>query len=175
MRNLKCSPCRHRVRRRLFRSASIGAAKAPHPQPPSSFPNCDRSLGHNLVLEGFAAPHAILMMAVISLPANTAKSKTSMRRKSRARLWSIEGVRGKHPKVFLGLFSFARHFLFGEAKRKCRPFPLSWKKQTKKTMWTPNRLGISKNSARRRKNTEKARKIPNHFKNIPCFFRQRVV
>ena len=100
---------------------------------------------------------------------------TSIRRKSRARLWSIEGVRGKHPKVFLGLFSFARHFLFGEAKRKCRPFPLSWKKQTKKTMWTPNRLGISKNSARRRKNTEKARKIPNHFKNIPCFFRQRVV
>ena len=102
-------------------------------------------------------------------------SPTSIRRKSRARLWSIEGVRGNHPKVFPGLFSFARRFLFGEAKRKCRPFPLSWKKQTKKTMWTPNRLGISKNSARWRKNTEKARKIPNHFKNIPCFFRQRVV
>ena len=100
---------------------------------------------------------------------------TSIRRKSRARLWSIEGVRGNHPKVFPGLFSFARRFLFGEAKRKCRPFPLSWKKQTKKRMWTPNRLGISKNSARWRKNTEKARKIPNHFKNIPCFFRQRVV
>ena len=73
------------------------------------------------------------------------------------------------------LFSFARRFLFGEAKRKCRPFPLFWKKQIKKRMWTPNRLGISKNSARWRKNTEKARKIPNHFKNIPCFFRQRVV
>ena len=102
-------------------------------------------------------------------------SPTSIRRKSRARLWSIEGVRGKHPKVFPGLFSFARRFLFGEAKRKCRPFPLFWKKQTKKRMWTPNRLGISKNSARWRKNTEKARKIPNHFKNIPCFFRQRVV
>ena len=100
---------------------------------------------------------------------------TSIRRKSRARLWSIEGVRGNHPKGFPGLFSFARRFLFGEAKRKCRPFPLSWKKQTKKRMWTPNRLGISKNSARWRKNTEKARKIPNHFKNIPCFFRQRVV
>ena len=72
VRNLKCSPCRHRVRRRLFRSASTGAAKAPHPQPPSSFPNCDRSLGHNLVLEGFAAPHAILMMAVRRLLADTA-------------------------------------------------------------------------------------------------------
>ena len=70
VRNLKCSPCRHRVRRRLFRSASTGAAKAPHPQPPSSFPNCDRSLGHNLVLEGFAAPHAILMMAVRRLLAD---------------------------------------------------------------------------------------------------------
>ena len=133
------------------------------------------SLGHNLAIWNFTTPHAILMMAVISLPANTAKSKTSMRRKSRARLWSIEGVRGNHPKVFPGLFSFARRFLFGEAKRKCRLFPLSWKKQTKKRMWTPNRLGISKNSARWRKNTEKARKIPNHFKNIPCFFRQRVV
>ena len=102
-------------------------------------------------------------------------SPTSIRRKSRARLWSIEGTRGNHPKGFPGLFSFVRRFLFGAAKRKCRPFPLSWKKQTKKTMWTPNRLGISKNSARWRKNTEKARKIPNHFKNIPCFFRQRVV
>ena len=133
------------------------------------------SLGHNLAIWNFTTPHAILMMAVISLPANTAKSKTSMRRKSRARLWSIEGVRGNHPKGFPGLFSFARRFLFGEAKRKCRPFPLSWKKQIKKRMWTPNRLEISKNSARWRKNTEKARKIPNHFKNIPCFFRQRVV
>ena len=72
VRNLKCSPCRHRVRRRLFRSASTEAAKAPHPQPPASFPNCDRSLGHNLVLEGFAAPHAILMMAVRRLLADTA-------------------------------------------------------------------------------------------------------
>ena len=52
-------------------------------------------------------------------------------RKSRARLWSIEGVRGNHPKVFPGLFSFARRFLFGEAKRKCRPFPLFPKRERK--------------------------------------------
>ena len=65
------------------------------------------SLGHNLAIWNFTTPHAILMMAVISLPANTAKSKTSMRRKSRARLWSIEGVRGNHPKGFAGrLFPF---------------------------------------------------------------------
>ena len=65
------------------------------------------SLGHNLAIWNFTTPHAILMMAVISLPANTAKSKTSMRRKSRARLWSIEGVRGNHPKGFPGrLFPF---------------------------------------------------------------------
>ena len=53
VRNLKCSPCRHRVRRRLFRSASTGAAKAPHPQPPSSFPNCDRFTGSQFGFRGF--------------------------------------------------------------------------------------------------------------------------
>ena len=71
VRNRKYIPCRHRVRRRLLRSASAGAAKVPHPQPPSSFPNCDRSLGHNLVLEDSAAPHAILMMADIWLFTDT--------------------------------------------------------------------------------------------------------
>ena len=58
------------------------------------------SLGHNLAIWNFTTPHAILMMAVISLPANTAKSKTSMRRKSRARLWSMESPE-KHSKVSL--------------------------------------------------------------------------
>ena len=82
---------------------------------------------------------------------------------------------GKPSESFPRSLFFCQAFSFWRSKRKCRPFPLSWKKQTKKTMWTPNRLGISKNSARWRKNTEKARKIPNHFKNIPCFFRQRVV
>ena len=53
VRNLKYSPCRHRVRRRLFRSASTGAAKAPHPQPPSSFPNCDRFTGSQFGFRGF--------------------------------------------------------------------------------------------------------------------------
>ena len=43
------------------------------------------------------APHAILMMAVISLPTNTVKAKTSIRRKSRARLWSMESPEN-HPK-----------------------------------------------------------------------------
>ena len=81
------------------------------------------SLGHNLAIWNFTTPHAILMMAVISLPANTAKSKTSMRRKSRARLWSIEGVRGNHPKGFPGrlfLFLAARHgsFLSPNRERK---------------------------------------------------------
>ena len=71
VRNRKYIPCRHRVRRRLLRSASAGAAKVPHPQPPSSFPNCDRSLGHNLVLENSTAPHAILMMADIWLFTDT--------------------------------------------------------------------------------------------------------
>ena len=43
--NRNCKPCRHRVRRRLLRFASAGMTKAPHPHPPSSFPNCDRFTG----------------------------------------------------------------------------------------------------------------------------------
>ena len=81
------------------------------------------SLGHNLAIWNFTTPHAILMMAVISLPTNTVKAKTSIRRKSRARLWSIEGVRGNHPKGFPGrlfLFLAARHgsFLSPNRERK---------------------------------------------------------
>ena len=90
-------------------------------------PSCDNSLNRphlpapNHLSAGNYAPHAILMMAVISLPANTAKSKTSMRRKSRARLWSIEGVRGNHPKGFPGrlfLFLAARHGSFLSPNRE---------------------------------------------------------
>ena len=44
-RNWERSSCRHRVRRSLLHSASAGAAKTPHPQPSSSFPNCDRFTG----------------------------------------------------------------------------------------------------------------------------------
>ena len=36
------------------------------------------------------------------------------------------------------LFSFARHFLFGEAKRKCRPFPLFPKRERKE--WVQKRV-----------------------------------
>ena len=36
---------RRLIRRRLLHYASAGAAKAPYPQSPSSFPNCDRSAG----------------------------------------------------------------------------------------------------------------------------------
>ena len=43
--NRNCKPCRHRARRKLLRFASAGMAKAPHPHPPSSFPNCDRFTG----------------------------------------------------------------------------------------------------------------------------------
>ena len=59
-------------------------------------------------------------------------SPTSIRRKSRARLWSIEGVRGNHPKVFPGLFSFARRFLFGEAKENAVRFPFPGKSKQRK-------------------------------------------
>ena len=94
------------------------------------------SLGHNLAIWNFTTPHAILMMAVISLPANTAKSKTSMRRKSRARLWSIEGVRGNHPKGFPGrlfLFLAARHGSFLSPNRERK----EWGRKTPLTLHFP--------------------------------------
>ena len=51
-RNRECKPCRHRVRRRLLHCASAGAAKAPYPQSPSSFPNCDRFTGSQFGFSG---------------------------------------------------------------------------------------------------------------------------
>ena len=79
------------------------------------------SLGHNLAIWNFTTPHAILMMAVISLPANTAKSKTSMRRKSRARLWSMESPEN-HPKgslVVSFLFLLDEYVVWEEALNAC--------------------------------------------------------
>ena len=95
------------------------------------------SLGHNLAIWNFTTPHAILMMAVISLPANTAKSKTSMRRKSRARLWSIERVRGNHPKGFPGLFFLLPGVFFLEKqKENAVRFPFSRKEKEKMRLQT---------------------------------------
>ena len=48
------------------------------------------SLGHNLAIWNFTTPHAILMMAVRRHFADTVKTRTSIHRKSRARLWSME-------------------------------------------------------------------------------------
>ena len=59
-------------------------------------------------------------------------SPTSIRRKSRARLWSIEGVRGNHPKGFPGLFFFCQTFSFWRSKKKMpsvSPFPEKGKKR----------------------------------------------
>ena len=50
---------------------------------------------------------------------------TSIRRKSRARLWSIEGVRGNHPKGFPGLFFLLPGVFFLEKQKEnavCFPF-----------------------------------------------------
>ena len=48
------------------------------------------SLGHNLAIWNFTTPHAILMMADRQHFVDTAKTRTSIHRKSRARLWSME-------------------------------------------------------------------------------------
>ena len=48
------------------------------------------SLGHNLAIWNFTTPHAILMMAGRRLLSDTVKTETFIRRKSRARPWSME-------------------------------------------------------------------------------------
>ena len=48
------------------------------------------SLVHNLAIWNFTTPHAILMMAGRRLLSDTVKTETFLRRKSRARLWSME-------------------------------------------------------------------------------------
>ena len=58
------------------------------------------SLGHNLAIWNFTTPHAILMMAGRRLLSDTVKTETFPRRKSRARLWSMESPE-KHAKVSL--------------------------------------------------------------------------
>ena len=57
---------------------------------------------------------------------------TSIRRKSRARLWSIEGVRGNHPKGFPGLFFLLPGVFFLEKqKENAVRFPFSRKEKEK--------------------------------------------
>ncbi len=79
MQNRKCKPCRHRV---TEEASSI-------PFPPRRRKLHIRSLllpfsqivtvllGHNLAIWNFTTPRAILMMAVISPPTDTAKTKIS--------------------------------------------------------------------------------------------------
>ena len=100
----------------------------------------ERSLrsAHRLSVQLHSKTNAFGPMRASAPTKSIVDSPTSIRRKSRARLWSIEGVRGNHPKVFPGPFSFARRFLFGEAKRKCRPFPLFPKRERKE--WVQKRV-----------------------------------
>ena len=64
------------------------------------------SLGHNLAVGNFTTPHAILMMAGRRLLSDTVKPETFLRRKSRARLWSMESPEN-HPKGSLVVSFFS--------------------------------------------------------------------
>ena len=94
--NRKCIPCRHRVRRSQLHSVSAGAAKTPYPQPSSSFPNCDRFTGSQFGHLEFYNAARDLDDGGRSTSCEYGKTRTSIRRKSRARLWPIEGVWGNH-------------------------------------------------------------------------------
>ena len=104
-------------------------------------PSCDNSLNWlylpalTHLSAGNYAPHAILMMAVISLPTNTVKAKTSIRRKSRARLWSMESPEN-HPKgslVVSFLFFTGRGGSFLSPKRERKEWG---RKNIFKNQWT---------------------------------------
>ena len=74
-----------------------------------------------------------LQMRSASAPTKSiVDSPTSIRRKSRARLWSIEGVRGNHPKGFPGLFFLLPGVFFLEKqKENAVRFPFSRKEKEK--------------------------------------------
>ena len=109
--NRKCIPCRHRVRRSQLHSVSAGAAKTPYPLAPSSFPNCDRFTGSQFAHLEFYNAARDLDDGGRSTSCEYGKARTSIRRKSRARLWPIEGVWGNHSEgspTFLFLFFTGR-------------------------------------------------------------------
>ena len=64
------------------------------------------SLGHNLAIWNFTTPPAILMRAGRRLLSDTVKTETLLRRKSRARLWSMESPE-KHSKGSLVVSFFS--------------------------------------------------------------------
>ena len=67
------------------------------------------SLGHNLAIWNLTTPHAILMMAGRRLLSDTVKTETFLRRKSRARLWSMESPENR-PKGSLVVSFFSSRF-----------------------------------------------------------------
>ena len=93
------------------------------------------SLGHNLAIWNFTTPHAILMMAGRRLLSDTVKTETFLRRKSRARLWSMESPEN-HPKgslVVSFLFFTGRGGSFLSPKRERK----EWGRKNMGDQWSP--------------------------------------
>ena len=102
-----------------------------------------------------AVPHAILMMAGISLPTDTVRTETSIRRKYRARLWSTEGVLGepfeRFPRASLSFSSPGAAVLFFLKEEKEKnggakfvSFSLS-EKEKRETLQPPSHSRIERN------------------------------
>ena len=93
------------------------------------------SLDHNLAIWNFTTPHAISMMADRQHFADTVKTETFLRRKSRARLWSMESPEN-HPKgslVVSFLFFTGRGSSFLSPKRERK----EWGRKNMGDQWSP--------------------------------------
>ena len=88
---------RRGVRRSSLHSVFTGTAKVPHLQSPPSFPNCDRFTGSQFGHLEFYNAARDLDDGGQTASFEYGKTKTSIRRKSRARLWSMESP-GNHSK-----------------------------------------------------------------------------
>ena len=126
-----CAPILFFLFRRKKRTAAASEEASSIPFPPGRrklhirslllpFQIVTVSLGHNLAIWNFTTPHAILMMAGRRLLSDTVKTETFLRRKSRARLWSMESPEN-HPKgslVVSFLFFTGRGSSFLSPKRE---------------------------------------------------------
>ena len=88
----------------------------------------ERSLrsAHRLSVQLHSKTNACGPMRTSAPTKSIVNAPTSIRRKSRARLWSIERVRGNHPKGFPGLFFLLPGVFFLEKQKENAvrfPFP----------------------------------------------------
>ena len=107
------------------------------PSRPSLPPERSLRSAHRLSVQLHSKTNACGPMRTSAPTKSIVNAPTSIRRKSRARLWSIERVRGNHPKGFPGLFFLLPGVFFLEKqKENAVRFPFSRKEKEKMRLQT---------------------------------------